>query len=91
MGDDARPEHFMCSYGIPSKVLDNVERPAFFDRSFIVLDYNMKSKTVESAFELPQGVEEIATYDGAVICKDVKSVPPRITWFVSPSPTARNK
>lgn len=91
MGDDARPEHFMCSYGIPSKVLDNVERPAFFDKSFIVLDYNMKSKTVESAFELPQDVEEIATYDGAVICKDVKSVPPRITWFVSPSPTARNK
>lgn len=91
MGDDARPEHFMCSYLVPSKVLDNVERPAFFDKAFIVLDYNMSTKTVESAFELPQGVEEIATYNGAVICMDAESVPPRITWFVGPTPAAPNK
>lgn len=91
MGDDTRPEHIMCSYVVPSKVLDNVERPAFFDWAFVVLDYNMSTKTVESAFELPQGVEEIATCNGAMICKDAKSVPPRIAWFVSPSPGARNK
>ena len=91
LADHGRPDNFLCTYIIPSKALDNVERRPFFDKAYIMVDFNMKRNAVDRVFELPQETYPIAAHDGAVICRQFDLNPPRITWFVGPTPAAPNK
>lgn len=91
LADEARPDYFMCKFIIPSKVLDNVERRPFFDKAYIMVDFNMKKNGIERSFELPQETNPIAVHDGAVICRQFDLNPPQITWFVGPTVGSPNK